>query len=207
MLNVTERAGRVRGIAIALLCVAAFGIGLAPKAGADEWDKKTIVTFSAPVEIPGGKVLPAGTYVFKLLDSLSNRNIVQIFDKDEKQVLATILAIPNYRLQPTDKPVLYFEERPAGEPAAVKAFFYAGDQYGQQFVYPHDRAAQLAKQNNQNVLAMSNDMSRNIAAPARDAKAQSVQELEKTEVTGVSPSGQEVEMHVIVLSKPESSRR
>jgi hypothetical protein len=69
--------------AATILCVVLFGIGLAPRASADERDKKTIVTFSAPVEIPG-KALPAGTYVFKLLDSTSNRNILQIFDKDEK---------------------------------------------------------------------------------------------------------------------------
>jgi len=37
-----------------------------------------VVTFSGPVEIPG-KALPAGTYVFKLLDSQGNRNIVQVF--------------------------------------------------------------------------------------------------------------------------------
>jgi hypothetical protein len=94
----------------AALCVVTLGVGLTPKAAADERDKKTIVTFSAPVEVPG-KALPAGTYVFKLLDSTSNRNIVQIFDKDEKQLLATILAIPDYRLKPTDKPVIRFEER------------------------------------------------------------------------------------------------
>ena len=128
----------------AALCVMMLGAGLSPKAAADERDKKTIVTFSAPVEVPG-KALPAGTYVFKLLDTTSNRNIVQIFDKDEKQLLATILAIPDYRLKPTDKPVIKFEERPSGTPEAIKAFFYPGDEYGLQFVYPHDRAVQIAK--------------------------------------------------------------
>jgi hypothetical protein len=39
---------------------------------ADEWNKKTIVTFDQDVEIPGW-VLPAGTYVFKLLNSGSSR--------------------------------------------------------------------------------------------------------------------------------------
>ena len=49
---------------------------------ADEWNKKTVVTFTEPVQIPGA-VLPAGTYVFKLMDSASDRNIVQIFNADE----------------------------------------------------------------------------------------------------------------------------
>ena len=132
------------GLAVTTLCVTVLGIGWTTGAAADERDKKTIVTFSAPVEIPG-KALPAGTYVFKVLDSASNRNILQIFDKDEKQLYATILAIPDYRLRPSDKPVIRFEERPSGTPEAIKAFFYPGDDYGLQFVYPHDRAVQIAR--------------------------------------------------------------
>src|ERR1700680_4443998 len=65
-----------------------------PNAKADEWNKKAFITFSGPVEVPG-KVLPGGTYVFKLLDSASNRHIVQVFDADEKQIYGTFLAIPD----------------------------------------------------------------------------------------------------------------
>jgi hypothetical protein len=61
-----------------------MGTLLTTAANADEWNEKTVVTFSGPVEIPGVHlagmgVLPAGTYVFKLLDSDSDRHIVQIF--------------------------------------------------------------------------------------------------------------------------------
>ena len=86
----------------AFLVIAALQV---KTANADQFNKKTIFTFSAPIEIPGSSgpmVLPAGTYVFKLLDSLSNRHIVQVFNKDENHVYATILAIPNYRLEPTE---------------------------------------------------------------------------------------------------------
>src|SRR5712671_7615342 len=100
MINIRTLWDRVRGLAAAIVCTGLLGVVLAPKAPADVADRKTIVTFSAPVEVPG-KALPAGTYVFKLLDSTSNRNIVQIYDKDEKQLLATILAIPDYRMQPS----------------------------------------------------------------------------------------------------------
>ncbi len=186
----------------AALCIVTLGVGLTPKAVADERDKKTIVTFSAPVEVPG-KALPAGTYVFKLLDSTSNRNIVQIYDKDEKQLLATILAIPDYRLKPTDKPVIRFEERPSGAPEAIKAFFYPGDDYGLQFVYPHDRAVQLAKRTKQNVLSMRNDMAQNITAPATSANDASVQAMKNTEVTGVNPAGEPIDMVVVILASPD----
>jgi hypothetical protein len=77
-------------------------VWLAPMAKADEWDKRTIVTFNQPVEIPG-RVLPAGTYVFKLADSESDRNIVQVFTEDELKPLATVLAIPDSRMEPTDR--------------------------------------------------------------------------------------------------------
>jgi hypothetical protein len=81
-------------------------------------------------------VLPAGTYVFKILDSQSDRHIVQIFNADETQIYATILAIPNYRLKATDKTVVTFRERPAGEPEALRAWFYPGRNWGEEFVYP-----------------------------------------------------------------------
>src|SRR5947208_6974507 len=108
--------------------VSAFSVGLiglllTTTAFAQRYDKKTTVTFSAPVEIPGvnAQVLPAGTYVIRLLDSLSDRNIVQIFNKDEDHIYATILAIPNYRLKATDKTVMTFAERSVGDPQAIRA--------------------------------------------------------------------------------------
>ena len=135
---------RFRGLAAAISCSVLLGVALTPRAAADVADKKTIVTFNAPVEVPG-KVLPPGTYVFKLMDTAGSRNVVQIFDKDQKQLYATILAVPNYRLDPPEKPIISFEERPSGSPDAIKAWFYPGEQYGWQFVYPHDRATEIAK--------------------------------------------------------------
>lgn len=110
---------------------------------ADEWSKKTIMTFSQPVEIPG-QVLPAGTYTFKLLDSPSDRHVVQIFDADGMHIIATVLAINNYRLRPTGETVVKFSERAGDAPDALKAWFYPGDNFGQEFVYPKPRAIELA---------------------------------------------------------------
>ena len=130
---------------------------LAPNVKADDWNRKTVITFSAPVEIPGVHlagwgVLPTGTYVFKILDSASDRHIVQIFSKDELTIYATILAIPNYRLQATDKTVMTFRERPAGQPEALRAWFYPGHNSGEEFVYPKAKALELAKATNTVVL-------------------------------------------------------
>jgi len=115
---------------VALLC-AAFGAGVR----ADTWDKKTIVTFSDSVEIPG-QVLPAGTYVFKLANTVSDRHIVQIWTEDETHILATIIAVPNYRLELSNRPVFEFDERPGNSPMALRSWFHPGDNSGQEFVYP-----------------------------------------------------------------------
>lgn len=129
--------------AIAVVGVGFLGTSLVPKANADAWDKKTVVTVNEPV-IAGNTVLEPGTYVWKLLDSQSNRHIVQIFDRNQRHIKSTVLAIPNYRLQPTGKSQFAFWETPPGVPKAVRAWFYPGDNYGQEFAYPKKLVAELA---------------------------------------------------------------
>jgi hypothetical protein len=129
-----------------VLVVAALTIigAMAPSSvQADQYNKKTVMTFNQPIEIPG-QILPAGTYTFKLLDSPSDRHIVQIFNADGSQIIATVLAINDYRLQPTGRTVVKFAERPGDNPEALKAWFYPGDNFGQEFVYPKTRAIELA---------------------------------------------------------------
>jgi len=114
------------------------GTAMLPLARADEWDKETTVTFNAPVQIPN-QVLSPGTYVFKLADSQSNRHTVQIFTEDQSKLVATIEAIPAYRLEPTGDTLITFEERQSGGAEAVKRWFYPGDLTGVAFVYPDDQ--------------------------------------------------------------------
>lgn len=151
------------------------------------------MTFSAPVEVPGvgAQILPAGTYLFKLMDSLSDRNIVQIFNEDGTHVYTTILAIPNYRLRPTDKTVMTFRERAEGQPEALRAWFYPGANWGQEFVYPKSRAIQLAKITQEPVLATPVDLS---AAP--------VETLKTAPVEAVAPTGETVELAQVVGPPP-----
>ena len=114
------------------------------------------MTFSQPIEIPG-QILPAGTYTFKLLDSQSDRHIVQIWDADGSHLITTVLAINNVRLKPTGKTVVKFAERSGDNPEALKAWFYPGDNFGQEFVYPRQRATQLATESNNSVPAISDE--------------------------------------------------
>ena len=116
---------RTRAKVILLVGLGFLG-GMIPRATADESDQKTIFTFSGPVEIPG-QVLEAGTYVFKLADSESDRDLVQVYNKDETHLYGTFLAITDQRLRPAGKPIITFEEAPAGSAEAVKAWFYPGE--------------------------------------------------------------------------------
>jgi hypothetical protein len=166
-----------------------------------------VITFSGPVEIPGvhltgWAVLPAGTYVFKILDSQSDRHIVQIFNKEETKVLATILAIPNYRLKVTDKTVMTFRERPAGEPEALRAWFYPGRNYGEEFVYPKAKAMELAKETHTAVLFTPADVPVEVAEPIQSADDTVVVAMKSAPIMAVQPTGDEVELAQVVTPPP-----
>ena len=190
-----------------VFCLALMGAALSPAAKADEWNRKTVITFSGPVEIPGVHlkgwgVLPAGTYVFKILDSLSDRHIVQIFNEDQTQVLATILAIPNYRLRATDKTIVTFRERPAGEPEALRAWFYPGRNWGEEFVYPKARAMEIAKTTNTPVLFTDVDVPVEVTRPILAVTEPEVVQLAKAPIMAVQPTGESVEIATVVTPPP-----
>ncbi len=175
------------------LCLTVLCFLVAPKANADEWNRKTVVTFSAPVEIPGigPHILPAGTYVFTVMDAATDRHTVQIWNQDETQLIATVLAVPNYRIKATDKTVITFRERPAGEPEALKAWFYPGRECGDQFVYERPRAIQLAKETNEPVLSTPVVLA---AAP--------VEVLKTAPIEAVNPNGETIETAQVVEAPP-----
>lgn len=166
--------------------VALLALLASSNAKADTWNKATKLTFAEPVEVPGA-ALQSGTYWFQLMDSPSSRHIVQIWNADRSQLITTILAVPNYRLHATGNTVLKFDERPTGSPEAIKAWFYPGDKFGQEFVYPKARATLLAQNVNQPVLSVRDDQ------PTAPTPV-----LEQTPVKAVEPSGEEVEIAEVV---------
>jgi len=148
---------------------------------ADQWNKQTKVTFSKAVEVPGA-VLPAGSYIFKLDESNSNRHIVRVTNMRGNKTYATILAIPDYRINASSKTVMYFGEKGLGSApdsaVAIKSWFYPGDNYGQRFVYPKAKATQIAKVYNQPVAAQTS------TAPVTPTAAP---EVKKEEVVIATP--------------------
>ena len=124
-----------------------FGVALAfmlfqPVARADEWNEMTKLKFNEPIELPR-VVLPAGSYWFKLANSPSNRNIVEVFSTNWKHEYATLLTIPTYRQHSTDYTVLKFAERRHDLPEALLKWYYPGRLTVQQFVYSARNRAQV----------------------------------------------------------------
>lgn len=153
---------------------------------ADAWNKKTILTVNEAIQVPGA-VLQPGTYVMKLVDSPSDRHIVRIMNEKEDEVITTILAIPNYRLKPTDNSHFEFWETPAGNPRALRAWFYPGDNFGQEFAYPKGMSTKIAAYTQTDVLS----------TPATKEA-----ELSKAPVVEVTKSGTEKPLEARVYAPP-----
>jgi hypothetical protein len=189
-------------VAATIVCLSLVALLFSSGVKADGWNKKTVVTVSHPVEIPGGIVLPAGTYVFELVDSLADRHIVRISNKNRTHVYATILAIPNWRLETTDKTVMTFGERAVGSPEAIRSWFYPGANSGEEFVYPKRRAVELAKITNLPVFAMPSELESAIVTPTTTVSDEPVVVLKQAPLIAVKPTGEEVEIAQVVVPPP-----
>jgi hypothetical protein len=168
----------------ALYCAAALTAFVAPGARADEWNKLTYLTFSGPIQLPGVDNVPAGTYTFRLADAGSSRRVVQVLDKNTGKVFAMFLTMSDHRLTPSEKPVVMFNESPAGSPPAVRAWFYPGETDGYEFVYPKDQAMKIAQQTHQPVLSTA-DLS-----PTSGSDSERITSLGSAKIGRVDERGQ-----------------
>lgn len=128
-------------LAVGLTCL---GVWLAPLAQASDWDRKTVLTFDQPVEVPG-TILPAGEYVFYFLGSTADRNIIDVLSPDGQKLYATIEAIPDYRSDAEGDSAIVFEDGKAGAAHAIKEWFFPDRRYGHQFVYPGTGVLELSE--------------------------------------------------------------
>lgn len=196
----------MRNLTTIATAVSLAALAFMPRLNADDWNKATKVTFSGPVEIPG-QVLSAGTYWFKLLGSETDRNIVQIFNQRQNHVYATLLCIPDFRLKPTGKTVITFEERASDAPPAIKAWFYPGDEYGQDFVYPKARAQELARAENTPVPSMPENMAATTKTAPKSSSETGVASMKKSEVQAEQPSGEAVVVERVFTPPPQLSAK
>lgn len=176
-------------LAVTLL-VATFATGARAQA---LLSRRTVVTFNQPVEIPG-QVLPAGTYTIELFKTFSYRHIIHFFNADRTKLFATVLAIPNYRLTPTGDTTMTFAERPGNAPNALKAWFYPGDTFGHEFVYPKARAVELAQVTHE-------------AVPAIETEPAPVEQLTTEPIFAETPEQKEVTVAEVFPTQPPATER
>jgi len=179
---------KVAKIFLAFLAVSLLVVALVPATSAKELNRTTIVSFNQPIEVPG-QVLPAGKYLIEIFETFSYRHIVRIYSPDRDKLFATILAIPNYRLTPTEDTVMTFAERPANSPEALKAWFYPGNQYGEEFVYPKARAVELAEATHETI-------------PTMEKEPATVEEFKTEPLEAVTPENKEVTIAEAIPMQP-----
>ena len=143
-------------------------------------DSRTEFTFNQPVELPG-VTLPPGTYIFRFVDATTGKKVMQVQAKDaSSKTYGMFLTISAQRPRPSDDAELRFLETPAGQPAAVKTWWYPGNTIGREFIYPKSQAVRLAKATNSTVLATS--------------AAANTDEVRAADLSYVSPTGQETQL-------------
>lgn len=120
----------LKKVSLVIACSAMLFLAVGAKAAA--WDRKTTVTFNEAVELSGA-VLPAGTYVFRVIGFGGTGNVVQVLNAEENQVITTFTAVPSRTTTPYASTYIGLEERPAGAPSAVREWFYPGMNFGLEF--------------------------------------------------------------------------
>jgi len=123
----------------------------ASTAQAQPEDKRTFFTFSGPVALPG-TTLPAGRYIFRIVDTTSSRKVIQVLSDDGKKPFVMANTIPDQRRDAPKDATVAFYETPRGTPAAVKTWWYPGETIGYQFIYPRAQAKEIAHNTGKPVL-------------------------------------------------------
>lgn len=166
------------------VCVfAVLAVCSSTSASAQTFDHRTYFTFDQPVALPG-VTLPAGKYLFRIIDTTSSRRIVQVLDADGRKPYAMLMSIPAQRSDVPSNPEVRFMETAANTPMALKTWWYPGTSFGYEFVYPKEQALRLAK---------------NAAAPVlttRAAENDTTEEMKSADLARVSATGAETAVTV-----------
>jgi hypothetical protein len=80
--------------------------------------------------------MPAGKYSLRVLDSPSDRHIVQFMNDRQTHVFVAVGPSTIIGCSPPGETAFTFCEMPRGQPEALRAWFYPGDNFGQGFIYP-----------------------------------------------------------------------
>ena len=142
-------------------------------------DKRTYFTFSGPIALPG-VTLPAGRYLFRIVDTTTSRKVIQVLDENQKKPFTMANTIPDQRRDPPKDATVAFYESARGTPAAVKSWWYPGETIGYQFIYPRAQAKQIAKSTGQPVLTTKSESTKS-------------EETKSADLTRVDANGRDVD--------------
>jgi hypothetical protein len=159
---------QMKTMMIALVVAAAAALPASARAQELNASERTLMTFSAPVELPG-VTLPAGDYIFRLADT-PGRNVIQVWDEDQEKILGQWLFVPTQRTRTPEETVVMFRETPAGTPPAVRYWYFPGEAIGKEFVYPKDQGTKIAARTGETVLTTEGEISASSAIASVDSK-------------------------------------
>ena len=166
----------LRKLLLSACAAATLFVTAAPAEAQTRSDRATYFTFSQPVALPR-ITLPAGKYLFRILDSAATRTVVQVFNQDGTRLYSMFLTIPAERSEASDEPEVRFLETPENAPNAIATWWYPGLKTGWEFVYPKEQAILLAKASGQPVLATT-------------MPSATVEDMKRADVVRVTPSGE-----------------
>jgi len=169
----------------ALCGVAVVAALTAGAALAQPSDKRTVFTFNRPIALPG-VTLPAGDYMFRLVDTESTRKVIQVLSGDGKKPYAMLHTIPDVRVEASNDPEVRFMETAKGHPSPVKTWWYPGERIGYEFIYPKEQARLLAKESTSPVLTTKVETTK-------------VEETKTADLERLTPKGEEL----AVVAQPE----
>jgi hypothetical protein len=95
-----------------------------------------------------------------------------------------------------------FRERPVGQPEALRAWFYPGRNWGEEFVYPKAKAIEIAKATNTPVLFAAVDIPVEVAEPIKSVDEPVVVQLKQAPIMAIKPTGEEVQLAQVVTPPP-----
>src|SRR5262245_10708307 len=171
----SRRMTRLAGIGAAVLMTAAV-------AQAQPEDKRTYFTFNRPIALPGA-TLPAGRYLFRIVDADTSRKVVQVLSGDGKRPIAMMNTITDERSKAAKDPEVSFIETPRDAPSAVKTWWYPGERVGYEFIYPRAQARALARSSGSPVLTTK-------------AESTKAEETKTGELSRINPAGQDEDVAV-----------
>ena len=171
-----------------LFGAALIAAALTPSVKADQWDKKTIITINEPVQMPSCCTLSYCNPELMFWRWWILSPIAILFaslSKIKRPWLRPYLPSRTIACNPPTRARSGSGRLLSGQPRAMRAWFYPGDNFGQEFAYPKTKSVEIAKVAHAPV-------------PAVVVETETEAELKTAPVVVVDEKGEEKPVEVVV---------